>query len=66
MPETDTQDKQRIADFMKEYGELVAKHQVDFVNYPMFQPNEKGKWEIVIQTQPISTKDRPVRSPFIT
>lgn len=57
--------KEDIELFLKEYGELVAKHKVDFANYPMFQPNKEGKWEIVVQAQAISIKDRPVISPFV-
>lgn len=51
--------------FIKEYGELVEKHKVDFANYPMFQPTKDGKWEITIQSQAISIKDRPMVSPFV-
>lgn len=57
--------KQRIDDFTKEYGELVEKHKVDFVHFPMFQPDSKGHWEIVINSQVIDIKDRPVKSPFV-
>lgn len=57
--------KKRIEDFTKEYGELVQKHQVDFVNFPMFQPDGKGHWEVVINSQAVDTKGQPVKSPFI-
>ena len=59
------EDKKKIDEFLKEYGELVKKHEVDFINFPMYQPNKDGHWETVIQTRPISTKGQPVKSPFI-
>ena len=43
----------KISDFLKEYGELVAKHKVDFVNFPMFVPGENGEFKIMIKTEPV-------------
>lgn len=51
--------------FIKEYGELVAKHHIDFAAFPMFIPDGAGSFKIAIQTQAVSTKDQPVKSPFI-
>lgn len=58
--------KERIDTFVREYGELVNKHKVDFANYPLFQPNKEGKWEIVLQSQPVDISQQPVKSPFIS
>ena len=63
MPDEETQ--KAIGTFLKEYGELVAKHKVDFVTYPLWQPDGKGGWEMKIQTQAMSTKELPVISPFV-
>ncbi len=50
---------------LKEYGELVAKYQMDFLAFPTFIPDDQGNWKIAIQTQVVSTKDRPIKSPFV-
>lgn len=65
MNEQTEEAKQRIADFVKQYGELVANLKVDFIHFPMFQPDGKGHWEIVINSQAINIKDQPIKSPFI-
>lgn len=57
--------KDRLALFMKRYEELVNELHVDFVNYPLFQPNQQGKWEITVQTQPVDTANQPIKSPFV-
>lgn len=57
--------QERINGFFKEYGELVKKWEVDFANYPMFIPDEKGGFRVIVQSTPIDIKDRPVKSPFI-
>jgi hypothetical protein len=36
--------------FIKEYGELVKKHQVDLATFPMFVPNKDGGFDIKVQT----------------
>lgn len=69
MNPTDLNDEQkkRIDDFMKEYGELVAKHKVDFASFPMFVPDESGKgsFKVICQSVPIDTSNQPTKSPFI-
>ncbi len=65
MPPPTPEEKAAFDAFMKDYGELVAKHQMDFMAYPLFQPTDSGKWEISIQTQAVSTKNRPIKSPFV-
>lgn len=43
----------KIKVFLKEYGELVKKYNVDFASYPMFVPAEKGEFKIIIQSTPV-------------
>lgn len=54
--------------FLKEYGELVEKHQVDFANYPVYVPDGQGGFKTIIQSTPVSLKNRPQepqKSPFV-
>jgi len=51
--------------FYDEYQALVEKHQIDFINYPVYIPDGNGGFKTVIQSSPISLKDRAVKSPFI-
>ena len=53
------------AAFIEEYGALVEKHKIDFAAYPMFVPDGEGSFKIMVQTQAVSTKEQPVKSPFI-
>jgi len=55
----------RVDAFLSEYSELVKKHDIDFINYPMFQPDGQGNWKIVINTQPVDTRSQPRKSPFV-
>jgi len=57
--------EERKSQFIKEYKELIDKYRIDWMSFPMFTPNEKGTWEITIQTHPVDTKNSPVKSPFI-
>jgi L-rhamnose mutarotase len=57
--------KERHNLFIKEYGELVQKHGVDFASYPVFVPDGKGGFTITIQNTTVETKKHPVKSPFI-
>lgn len=57
--------KKASEEFMKEYGELTQKHKVDFINYPLWQPDGNGGWKMTIQTQLVSTANQPVKSPFV-
>lgn len=63
MPDEELQ--KRIEDFVKEYGELTEKHQIDFVNYPMFVPDGQNGFKVVVQNQPVDTKNLPKKSPFV-
>lgn len=57
--------KKRIEAFTLEYGQLVEKHQVDYANYPVWVPDERGKFITVVQSVPIDLKAQPQPSPFI-
>lgn len=49
--------EKRIQDFIKEYGSLTEKYDVDFLSMPAFIPDDKGGWKIVIHVQPIDRKE---------
>lgn len=55
----------RIDVFVKEYGELVNKHKIDFATYPMFVPDATGGFKIIVQNQAVDMTNKSVRSPFI-
>lgn len=45
---------QEIAeDFIKEYGALVAKYNMDFAHYPVFIPDEQGFFKLKLQSTPV-------------
>lgn len=56
---------QRAEGFIKEYGELVAKHNIDFATYPMFVPDGAGAFKIVCQNTPVDITNQPTKSPFM-
>lgn len=62
---TEEERKEKGEAFLKEYGELVAKHQIDFATYPMFIPDGQGGFKIVVQSTPIDISQQPKKSPFI-
>ncbi len=67
-PQTESVDDPnvRIAAFMKEYGDLVAKFSVDFVQYPQWIPAGQGnEWKTILQIKAIDTKSLPTKSPFV-
>lgn len=64
-PNISEEEKKSIELFVKEYGELVQKHQVDFVHLPVFVPVQGGDWIVRLQHQAISLKNRPIKSPFV-
>lgn len=57
--------QERIDSFIKEYGELVEKHQVDFVAYPLYVPDGQGGFRTIVQNAPVDKTERPVESPFV-
>lgn len=44
---------EKIEKFLKEYGELVKKYNVDFAPYPLFVPSERGEFKVVCQNTPV-------------
>lgn len=62
---SDDEKKTRVSAFLKEYGELVKKHDVDFANYPMYVPDGQGGFKTMIQTTPVDMKQMPTKSPFV-
>jgi hypothetical protein len=52
--------KEKTDAFIKEYGELVEKHGIDFAHYPMFVPDgTPGGFRFVLQSTPVSVnKDK--------
>ena len=62
---TEEERKEKGTAFMKEYGELVAKHQIDFATYPVFIPDGQGGFKIVVQSTPIDISEQAKKSPFI-
>lgn len=65
MSETKPEAKERIEAFIKDYGELVEKHKVDFVMFPMFVPDGNNGFRVVIQQQPVDTEQMAQKSPFV-
>ena len=55
----------RAKDFIKEYGELVAKHSIDFATYPQWVPDGQGGFRTIVQTQAVDTTPKSVESPFV-
>lgn len=55
----------RAQAFLKEYGELVGKHKIDFATYPMFVPDGQGGFKIITQSTPVDISNQPVRSNFM-
>lgn len=51
--------------FLKEYKELIDKHSVDFISYPIYQPNREGVFELKIQTEVLDKKMLGVPSDII-
>lgn len=56
----------RVNAFIKEYGELVMRHKVDFATYPMFVPDGKGGFKIITQSTPVDIGNQPIRSDFMS
>lgn len=55
----------RVNAFIKEYGELVAKHKIDFATYPVYVPDGTGGFKVTIQNTPVDITNSPQKSPFI-
>lgn len=50
----DTNFKEKQEAFIKEYGDLVTKHNMDFAYYPAYVPLPDGGFKTIIQTTPIA------------
>ena len=56
----------KLEKFVAEYGELVKKHNVDFISYPVFVPSENGEFKVRVVTQPVSTDQNKTVKDFIS
>lgn len=56
---------ERVNAFIKEYGELVQKHKVDFATYPMWIPDGQGGFKCITQSTAVDIKNQPIRSNFM-
>jgi hypothetical protein len=67
MTEQERQEKGTL--FLKDYKELVDKHQMDLATYPVFVPDGNGGFKIIVQSTPVplppKTEDAPVESTFM-
>lgn len=50
--------KNRVEAFMKEYGELVQKHQIDIANYPVYTPDGQGGFKTILQATPVDISNK--------
>ena len=56
--------EEKVSEFLKEYGELREKHNLDFISVPQYIPTDHGTWELRIMPQVIPT-DQSIPSPFV-
>lgn len=59
------EETKRAEAFMKDYGELVAKHQMDIASFPVLIPDGQGAFKLTIQSTPVDTSKAPKLSPFM-
>lgn len=64
MEKQSEESQKRIENFVKEYGDLVKKYDVDFIGYPSFLPVTNSAWGINISLQPTDTKNLSKPTPF--
>lgn len=59
--------KNAVNNFIKEYGELVKKYEIDFGQYLVAVPipNAPGVFGLQIQSSPVDVSNQPVKSNFI-
>lgn len=62
---TEEERKEKGTAFLQEYGELVAKHQMDIAAYPVFIPDGEGGFKVTVQSTPVDISEQPQKSPFI-
>lgn len=63
MTEEERQEKGAV--FLKEYGELVAKHKMDLATYPVWVPDGAGGFKTMIQSTPVALPEESVKSTFM-
>lgn len=49
--------KTKAEEFIKDYGELVAKYKMDFAHYPMFVPDSTGGFKVILQSTPVAINE---------
>jgi len=64
-PQADEKRVEKAQAFLKEYGELVEKHQMDLATYPVFVPDGQGGFRVIIQSTPVDISNQPKKSPFV-
>lgn len=55
----------RRDEFLARYKTLIDDLQVDFASFPMFIPNERGLFDIVVQTNVVDRKGGLVKSDIV-
>lgn len=55
--------QERASSFVKEYGELVKKHNIDFAAFPQYVPDGNGGFRTVVQNVPV---DITKKEEFVT
>lgn len=60
MPETY---EERANAFIKEYGELVNKYQVDFAHYPVYTPTAQGVFSTTLKAQVVDLHVQETKEP---
>lgn len=48
----------RADSFLKEYGELVEKYNIDFATYPVFVPDGNGGFRVIVQNTPVDIRKK--------
>lgn len=57
--------QKRVEEFMKDYKALTDKYKVDYTQFPMYIPDQKGGFITVIQNQPIDLNLQELNKSFI-
>lgn len=50
--------------FLKEFGELREKYQIDIMSVPQFIPTKGQEWSLVVQPQLVDLTKALTESPF--
>lgn len=64
-PGASTEFSKRVDDFLREYQDLTKKHQIDFAQFPMFVPDDKGGFRVVMQSTPVDLNLQDLNKGFI-